>query len=116
MREVDAVGNLRSSLVGALHTDDGELVANFDLLVLEAVLASVARGTPTGIAAVDVEAVVAILQVYVAILGIGNLVERTCHHVVDVGIVFLAEELGNGDTGCAYASERQEVSESQRGF
>ena len=67
VREVDTVRQLRSAVIGALHTDNTQPVAHGDAFGLKAVLAVVASSAPTWIAAIHVGDVGVILQVQVAI-------------------------------------------------
>ena len=97
VREIDTVGYLWRAVVCRLHTDDGEFVTNLQTQCADETLTGIACGAPARIAAVDIQTVVTILQVDVAVSVVGNLVEGTSDHVVDILIVGFREELGDGD-------------------
>ena len=97
MAEVDTVVDLRLIVVGGLRTNDGQLVTHVDVQIGDGVLAGIAGGTPTRIAAVGIEAVaLGVLDVNVTLGGVGDLVECTGHHVVNVLVVRFAQELRDG--------------------
>ena len=83
--------------MGRLRTNDGELVTYCDAKLRNGTLTGIALGTPSGIAAVDVQTVRAIVDVDVAISIVGNLIDGSRYHVVGVLAVFHRQELGDRD-------------------
>ena len=106
MREVDTATQFYKSVVGILVANHGQFVAYLDASSLDEALTSIARGTIAGIAAINVEFVGAICHVQVAIVVLLTLIveqvlDFALHTIVDILVVGLGQELGDGDVGHA---------------
>ena len=93
MREVESIDHLGSALVLASVADDGDLVADLDALVLKQTLAGITCSAVSRIDTVDIEIVLTIADVDVAVGGLDNLGDGSGHHVPVGRVDILCKEI-----------------------